>query len=222
VHQLGVGREGDRLLLHGGVDDHLREVGGLRRAGAGRDRQALLQQRREPLGAHALPPAGQRGALERQRVLEELLAAEQLEVGVLEPALAQRLVGEVVQMLEDREPGHQPGRQGRPAGILVVDLAKALLEEAPVDRLRELHQCVIGIDDLIEPRPKQIGLAALAPLLGSHESLPGDCLTGRESRPYAWRNLPENVSTAHQKPQIRILAGNQNSHTASALRVLHG
>ena len=39
-------------------------------------------------------------------VLEELLAAEELVIGVLHPALAQDLVGEVVSVLEDRKPRH--------------------------------------------------------------------------------------------------------------------
>ena len=47
----------DRLLLHGGVDDDLGEVGRLGGAGAGRDGQALLQERHQPLLAHALAPA---------------------------------------------------------------------------------------------------------------------------------------------------------------------
>ena len=46
--------------------------------------------------AHALPPARQRRTLERQRVAEELFAAEQLIIGFLAAALAQHLVGEVV------------------------------------------------------------------------------------------------------------------------------
>jgi hypothetical protein len=49
-----------------------------------------------------LAPARQRGALERQFVLEELLTAEELIIRVLDPALAQDLVGEVVGVLEDR------------------------------------------------------------------------------------------------------------------------
>ena len=59
VHQLGIGRKGDRLLLHGGVEDHLGEVGGLGRAGPGGDGQALLQERQQPLLAEALAPARQ-------------------------------------------------------------------------------------------------------------------------------------------------------------------
>ena len=49
MHELGVGRKGHRLGLHGGVDDHLGKIGRLRRAGAGGDREALLDQRDEPL-----------------------------------------------------------------------------------------------------------------------------------------------------------------------------
>ena len=168
LHQLGIGREGDRLLLHGGVEDHLGEVGGLGRAGAGGDGQALLQERQQPLLAEALAPARQRRALERQLVLKELLATEQLEIRVLQPARTERLVGEIVQVLEDRQAGHQPGGQRRPAGIIVVELAEARLEKAPVDRARERHQRVSQVDDLIEPRPEQIRLATLASLLRSH------------------------------------------------------
>ena len=106
MHQPGVGRERHRLGLHRGVDDHLGEVGWLGRAGAGGDIQALREQGGELLLAHALAPARHRRAVERQSVLKELLAAEQLIIGVLDPALAQNLVGEVVHMLEDRQPCH--------------------------------------------------------------------------------------------------------------------
>ena len=182
VHQLGIGRKGDRLLLHGGVEDHLGEVGGLGRAGAGGDGQALLQERQQPLLAEALAPARQRRALERQLVLKELLATEQLEIRVLQPARTERLVGEIVQVLEDGQAGHQPGRQRWPAGIIVVKLAEARLEKAPVDRARERHQRVGQVDDLIEPRPEQIRLAALASLLRSHRPLPRCVARTVESR----------------------------------------
>src|SRR6478736_4046351 len=93
------------------VENHLGEVGGLGRAGAGGDGQALLQERQQPLLAEALAPARQRRALERQLVLKELLATEQLEIRVLQPTRTERLVGEIVQVLEDRQAGHQPGGQ---------------------------------------------------------------------------------------------------------------
>ena len=74
MHELGVGRKGDRLGLNCGVDDHLGEVRGPGRAGARGDRKALLDQRRELLLAHPLAPARQRRAVEGQLVPEELLA----------------------------------------------------------------------------------------------------------------------------------------------------
>ncbi len=64
VHQLRIGRESDRLRLHGRIHDDLGKVGGLGRTAAGRDRKAFLQQRNEPFFAHPLPPAGQRRAVE--------------------------------------------------------------------------------------------------------------------------------------------------------------
>ena len=47
MHQLGVRREGNRLLLHGRVDDHLPKVRGLGGSHPSRDGQALLDQRDE-------------------------------------------------------------------------------------------------------------------------------------------------------------------------------
>jgi len=90
----------------------------LGRAGARGDVQALLEQGDELLLTHALAPARQRRAIEHQPVLEELLAAEVLVIGVLDPALAQHLIGQVIAVLEDRQPRHQPCRQRRVAGIV--------------------------------------------------------------------------------------------------------
>jgi hypothetical protein len=48
-------------------------------------------------------------------MLEELLAAEELIIGVLDPALAQNLVGQVVGVFEDRKPAiNRVGSGGRP------------------------------------------------------------------------------------------------------------
>src|ERR1700689_3408011 len=84
---------------------------GFGRARARGDVQAFLDQRDELLLAHPLAPARQRRTVEHQRVPKELLAAEQLIIGVLDPALAQNLVGKVVHVLEDRKARHQTRRQ---------------------------------------------------------------------------------------------------------------
>src|SRR4028119_1041416 len=155
-------------------------------------------------------------------MLEELLAAEELEVRVLDPTLAQDLIGEVVQVLEDRQACHEAGRQRRSARIIVVDNPEALLEEAPVDGGCELHEGVCGIEDLVEPGPEQIRLAGLPPLLGPHEN-PRDTFNGSiESWLGAGSNLPESASTRGQNRQIQIPAEAQNSQLISGLGVLHG
>jgi hypothetical protein len=222
MHQLGVGRKGDRFLLHGCVDDDLPEVGGLGGSHPRGDGQALLNERDQLVLAHALTPAGQRRTVERERVAEELLAAEQLIIRVLDPALAQDLVGEVAHVLEDGQAGHQPRRQRRASRFIRVDRPASLLEKAPVDRPRELHERVIGGDDLVEPGPEEIALPRLPTLLRPHHSL-HPCLDAtRESRPERRSNLPENQSTTRANQQIRILPESRKSQPIKGSGVLHG
>jgi hypothetical protein len=93
---------------------------------------------------------------------EEGLAAQILEIRVLDPAGAKLLVRQVESMLEDRQTCHQPCRQRRHAGAVGIDLAEAFLQHRPVDRLRKAHQLVLQVDDLIKPGAEQILLARLA------------------------------------------------------------
>ena len=92
VEQLGVGREGDVLGLHRGVDRDPRHVLGPQRAACVGHPQALGQQQIE-LAAQALPPVAEVGALVREAVLEERLAGEVLEVRIVDPALTDAFVG---------------------------------------------------------------------------------------------------------------------------------
>jgi hypothetical protein len=104
-------------------------------------------------------------------VPEELLAAEILIIRVLDPPCAHHFVAEIEGVLENGEAGHQPGRQRWPAGAVGVRRAELLLQEAPVDRPRKLRQLVVQVDDLVEPRAKQILPAAVPPFPWSHQSL---------------------------------------------------
>ena len=205
MHKLRVGRKGDRLRLHRGVDDHAREVRWSRRADARRRREALLDQRRELLLAHALSPARQRRAVEGRFVLKELLAAEQLKIRVLDPALAQSLVRQVMHRLEDRQARHEPGRQRRMTGLVRMDRPEPLLEKPSVDGAGELRQRVGHVDDLVEPRPEQVVLSALPPLLRPHRIILRPLSGARESRPKAPRNLQANPRPNRPSRQSSIL-----------------
>ena len=150
MHQLGVGGKRDGLRLNRRVDDDLGKVRRFGRAGARGDVQTLLDQRDELLLAHPLAPTRQRRAVEGRLVPKELLAAEQLEIRVLDPALAQRLVRQVMHVLEDRQPRHQPRRQRRMAGSVRIDRAEPLFQKRPIHRSGELGQRMAHVDDLVQ------------------------------------------------------------------------
>ena len=91
MHELGVGREGDVLGLHGGVDRDADQIARAQRSARVRHAQALGQQQLE-LVTQSLTPVAQPRALVREGVLEELLASKELEVWVLDPTLAHLFV----------------------------------------------------------------------------------------------------------------------------------
>lgn len=152
----------DRLRLHRGIDDNPLEVLGRDGAGLVRHRQALLDESHELLLTQALPPPCHRGAVERRLVAEAQLTAEELEIRVLDPPRTQHLVRQIVHVLEDEEPGHQPRRQARLARSGRAYRAKAPVEKVPVDPLGQPHQRMAHVDDLIARRTEQIFLAIVA------------------------------------------------------------
>ena len=80
--------------------------------------------------------------------------------------------------------------------------AEALLQKVPVDCRGELRQRMFQIDDLFEPRPKQILLPAISPLLWPHRNLlPRHTDEARESQSGPRINLQEN-RTRH-RPNLR-------------------
>src|SRR5215510_15140165 len=136
----GVGRMRDRLLLYSGIYRNPFEIFGVDRPGAVGHREALLQQRDDLLLTQPLAPARERRAIKWQLVPEHHLPTEVLEIRVLHPSLAQRLVGEVVHMLENEQPGHQPRRQRRLPGSHPTHRAEASRQKVPIDLPRQPHQ----------------------------------------------------------------------------------
>src|SRR5262249_25308212 len=128
------------------------------RPGAVGHRKALLQQRGDLLLTQPLAPARERRAIKRQLVPEHHFPTEVLEIRVLHPPVAQRLVGEVVHVLENEQPGHQPCRQRRLPGSHPTHRAEASRQKVPIDLPRQPHERMTKIDDLLERRAKQVVL----------------------------------------------------------------
>src|SRR5258706_14182043 len=83
-----------------------------------RDPQALGQQELQPV-AEPLAPMAEVGTLVREGVLKELLPGEELEIGVMDPAIAHPFVGERVDVLEQQQAEHEAGRDAGPALVAV-------------------------------------------------------------------------------------------------------
>src|SRR5258706_10113857 len=95
---------------------------------------------------------------------EHHFAAEILEIRVLYPPVAQRLVREIVHMFEDEQPGHQPCWQWRLPRPYATYRAEGVRQKIPINLRREPHQRMAKIDYLLQRRAKQIVLAVVAPL----------------------------------------------------------
>src|SRR4051812_17791614 len=109
-------------------------------------------------------------SLVREDVLEKLLAGEELEIRVVDPALAHPLVGQPVNVLEQQQPDHEAGLDPRPA-VLAVERRDLAVDPVPVDPAGKQSQLVLQIDDLVEPRPEQIVRTRRLVLLRPHRSL---------------------------------------------------
>jgi hypothetical protein len=81
---------------------------------------------------------------------EERLAAAELEIRVLHPAGAEILVREIERVLQDRQSGHQQRWQGRHARPIAIDLTAPGLDGLPRHRLRQPHELMVHVNDLVE------------------------------------------------------------------------
>src|ERR1700758_2123700 len=222
MHQLRVGRKGDRLRLHRRVDDHTRKVRWPRRAGARRGRQALLDQRRELLLAHALSPARQRRAVEGGLVLKELLAAKQLKIRVLDPALAQRLVRQVMHGLEDRQARHEPRRQWRMPGMIAMTAPNR-----PSRKRQSMARASFAkgwaTSTIWSSRARNRSFCPLSRRsLGRIQSPLRTLTKAKESRLNPQRNLQDNRRPDPQIQQTPKLPNRQRPRKSMSLNDLHG
>jgi hypothetical protein len=127
---------------------------------------------------------------------------------------------------QNREPRHQPGRQRRPAGAIGVHRAELLFQKPPVDRPRQLRQHVIHVDDLVEPRTKQILLAAFPTLPWPHRPLRSSRRAaenhGLRFKGIANFNLQENRRRCPSFRQIQLQEFPQFLLLINRFRIVHG
>jgi hypothetical protein len=95
----------------------------------GRDAQALLDRRPQPLFSHAVTPVGQRRAIEARLVPEHPLATE-IHKGFSTQRSHSAASRQVVHVLQNREPRHQPRHEQRSAGPALIDRPETSLENA--------------------------------------------------------------------------------------------
>jgi hypothetical protein len=190
----------DRLLLHGGVHHDPFEVFALDRPAPVRHREALLQQRGDLFLTQSLAPAGQRGAVKRQLVPKHHFSAEILEIRVLYPPVAQRLVREVVHVLEDQQPSYQPRRQRRLPRPYATYRAEAFRQKIPIDLPRHPYQRMTKVDDLLQRRLKQIVLTFIAWL--AHRSPRQQISPPKESRTI---QIGNPKTQENRQPPLRFL-----------------
>lgn len=169
VQQPGVGREGDVLGLHGGVDGDPCQVPGSQCPAVVRHPQALGQQQVE-LVAQTLPPVAEVGALVREAVLEERLAGEVPEVRIVDPPLTDAFIGQSDHVLEQRQADHEAALDAGSA-LVAVERRDLAVDPRPVDLAGEPHQLVLHVDDLVEPGPEQIAFPCRLVLLRPHRLL---------------------------------------------------
>jgi hypothetical protein len=154
VQELRVGREGHVLGLHRGVDRDPGQILAPQSPALMCHSQALGQKRLQ-LVTEPLPPVAQVRALVRERVLEKLLPGEVLEVRIKDPALAHAFVREPVNVLEQQQPDREARLDPGPS-LVAVERRDLAVDPLPVQPTGELHQLILHVDDLVQPRAEQI------------------------------------------------------------------
>lgn len=169
----------DRLRLHGGVHADTFEAARLHCTRRHRRLHGHREQQLHALRADALAPARERARIDRQPVLQIVEAAEELPIRVLDPALAQLLVREVVGVLEIAETDHQPCRFAGTTGGLVIERPERGLETLPLDQSRQTQQRMPEVQLVGQSCAKQVvGVPAVGVSWAHHKS-PENC--GAES-----------------------------------------
>ena len=149
----GIGRSGDGLLLHRGVDvDPLHAGFGQILAALGR-LQRLAEQLFHVLRPDPFAPAHQRTGIERQTMDEELETAEVHQIAVLQQSAYHRLAAFIESVLHVMRPDHHPGQLYR-TPLVGIKSVKLGVKGQPVDLVGQHQPRVFAVQNLVEPGPE--------------------------------------------------------------------
>ncbi len=154
----GIGRMLHGLGLHRRVDDDLLQAALGDDASLHPCRDRCLEQLLNALLANALAPAGHLAWINGQGMLEELLPAKELPVGVLDPPAYRLLIGDALEVLEVMEARHKPDRYCRPSVVGAVQGAEFLRQVVPGDRGRQANQFMVHVQGQVEAHGGDQGL----------------------------------------------------------------
>lgn len=148
----------DGLGLHRGIHDHPvhAALGDGLRAQARLDGE--LEQPLHALLTDPLPPLRHLARVDRELVLEEFLAGEELVVGVLDPTMDDLLVRELEGVLEEVQARHEPDGHARAAVVGAIQAPELGLQRGPIDEPGQAIQLLARIQDHLEA-PAEHGLS---------------------------------------------------------------
>ena len=142
--------------LHGGVHRYALKLSLTHGLGLHSHRDRFGQKGLQIIRPDPLAPSGHRGAVEGSPMLKMRLAAEGLEVRVLQPGRAGLFVRQSLHVLEQVQPGHKARRQPAPTLRLVEMRPESVIKLAPVDQGREPDQLMRRVNDRLQRTAEQI------------------------------------------------------------------
>ena len=145
--QLPIRRECDVLLLHRAVYHHQLHL--LRRYLLRIHHQADLQDFLRSLGTNQLPELRHVDRVHRRKLVEYLLAREELHVKVLHPSGHAPLIAQVVDALQKHHPHHLADRNALTTVVRAIKLRELRLHRLSVELLGQKDPFVVHVDETL-------------------------------------------------------------------------
>ena len=144
-------------MHHRGVNDQVLEAASVHQANPLSSLDGGGEQPRYTTLPEHLAPARKGGRIDRQNVLHELLSAEELEVGVLNPLHQDRSVRELEGVLQIQKPDGETGPGRRSAGVGRKAFGVVALVRLPVDQACEHDDRMVHVENVLQPVHQHVG-----------------------------------------------------------------